>query len=107
MQYKKSTKEKEVFSYENAKGQKLWMYRHKYYDGLTGKRKEKKKSGFKTEKAAIKALLEVKAQTLRGETKSLDYDNLTVAQWLDIWYEMNEKKWKAGTKAQRKNIIDY
>lgn len=105
MQYKKSSKEKEVFSYQNSKGT-LWMYRHKYYDRVTGKRKEKKKSGFKTEKAAIKALLEVKAQTLRGETKSLEHDNLTVAQWLNIWYEMNEKKWKAGTKAQRKNIID-
>ena len=76
MQYRKSTKEKEVFSYENAKGQKLWMYRHKYYDGLTGKRKEKKKSGFKTEKAAIQALLEVKAQTLRGVTSYIENDNL-------------------------------
>lgn len=105
MKLYKSTKEKEIFYYFNAKREKLWLFRHKYYDA-SGKRKEKKKSGFQTEKAAIKALLEVKAQTLRGETKSLDHDNLTVAQWLDIWYEMNEKKWKAGTKAQRKNIID-
>lgn len=105
MEYKKSNKEKEVYSYESAKGIKLWMYRHKYYDGINGKRKEKKKSGFETEKAAIKALLEVKAQTLRGETKSIENDNLTVAQWLDIWYETNHKKWKPATATQRESFI--
>ena len=81
------------------------MFRHKYYDGLTGKRKEKKKSGFKTEKAAIKALMEVKAQTLRGETKSIENDTLTVGEWLDIWYESNKKKWKIGTQIQREMVI--
>lgn len=101
----KSTKEKEVYSYLNNKGEKLWMFRHKYYDGLTGKRKEKKKSGFKTEKAAIKALVDVKAQTLRGETKYIENDNLTVTQWLDIWFESNKSKWKLGTITQREIII--
>ena len=101
----KSTKEKEVFYYFNAKEEKLWLFRHKYYDA-SGKRKEKKKSGFKTEKAAIKALLEVKAQTLRGDTKHIDNDNMTISQWLDTWYEMNHSKWKVSTKLQRKNIID-
>ncbi|WP_230491822.1 tyrosine-type recombinase/integrase [Lysinibacillus sphaericus] len=105
MELVKSTKEKEVYSYLNNKGEKLWMFRHKYYDGLTGKRKEKKKSGFKTEKAAIKALFEVKAQTLRGETKYIENDNLTVGQWLDIWYETNHKKWKPATVIQRESFI--
>lgn len=101
----KSLKEKEVFYYFNAKEEKLWLFRHKYYDGPTGKRKEKKKSGFKTEKAAIKALLEVKASTLRGETKSIENDNLTIAQWLDTWYEMNRNKWKVTTRKQREITI--
>lgn len=105
MKLYKSTKEKEVFYYFNAKEEKLWLFRHKYYDGVTGKRKEKKKSGFKTEKAAIQALLEVKAQTLRGETKSIENDNLSVGEWLDIWYEMNLAKWKKPTAIQRKNVI--
>lgn len=100
----KSLKEKEVFYYFNAKDEKLWMYRHKYYDAA-GKRKEKKKSGFKTEKAAIKALLEVKAQTLRGETKSIENDNLTISQWFDTWYEMNANKWKVTTRKQREIAI--
>lgn len=100
----KSLKEKEVFYYFNAKEEKLWLYRHKYYDG-TGKRKEKKKSGFKTEKAAIKALLEVKAQTLRGEIKSIENDNMTISQWFDTWYEMNANKWKVTTRKQREIAI--
>lgn len=104
MQYKKSSKEKDVFSYVTSKGEKLWMYRYKYYDAM-GKRKEKKKSGFKTEKEAIKALLEVKAATLRGETRSIENDNMTVGEWLDIWFEMNKRKWKPATATQRESFI--
>lgn len=100
----KSLKEKEVFYYFNAKEEKLWMFRHKFYDAA-GKRKEKKKSSFKTEKAAIKALLEVKASTLRGDTKSIENDNLTISQWLDTWYEMNCNKWKVSTRTQREVAI--
>lgn len=101
----KSTKEPEIFYYYNSKKDKLWMFRHKYYDSA-GKRKEKKKSGFKSEKEALKALLEVKAQTVRGQTKMLDYEQMTVGQWLDLWYETNEKKWKDTTKANRINAIN-
>jgi len=104
MKLEKHPKEPEIYSYYNSKNEKLWMYRHKYYDNL-GNRKEKKKSGFKTDKAALRALLEVKALTLRGETKSIEHDNLTVGQWLDIWYETNKKKWKKTTTENRKNAI--
>ncbi len=100
----KSTKEPEIYHYFNTNEEKLWMFRHKYYDA-TGKRKEKKKSGFKTEKAALKALMEVKASTLRGETKHIENDNLTVGQWLDIWFEMNKGKWKPATIEQREIFI--
>lgn len=106
MKIYKSSKEKEVFYYFSAKEEKLWMFRHRYYDA-SGKRKEKKRTGFQTEKAAIKALLEVKAQTLRGETKLIDNDNMTVAQWLDTWYEMNQNKWKVTTRKQRELAIKH
>ena len=66
---------------------------------------EKKKSSFKTEKAALKALLEVKAATLQGDTKHIEYDNLTVGQWLDTWLEMNKNKWKVTTMKQRKLAV--
>jgi len=101
----KHPKEHELYYYFNAKGEKLWMFRHKYHNP-SGKRREKKKSGFKTEKAAIKALIEVKALTLRGDTKQFDYENMTVAQWLDNWYESNYIKWAPTTQAIRKNAIE-
>lgn len=81
------------------------MYRYRYTDEITGKQKEKKKIGFKTEKAALKALLELKATMLRGETKLIENDNLTISQWLDTWYETNAHKWKATTRKQREMAI--
>lgn len=101
----KSSKEPEIYYYFNAKGEKLWMYRHKFYDEA-GKRQEKKKSSFKTEKAAVKALLEVKAATLRGETKHIVNESMTIGEWLDTWLEMNQKKWKLSTSEYRKMIVD-
>ncbi|WP_245797944.1 tyrosine-type recombinase/integrase [Domibacillus mangrovi] len=102
----KSAKEPELYYYFNSSNEKLWMFRHKYYDAV-GKRREKKKSGFPTEKAALKALLEVKAATLRGETKHIEHDNLTVAQWLDIWFDMNKGKWKVTSCKQRELAIKH
>ncbi|WP_368652403.1 tyrosine-type recombinase/integrase [Ornithinibacillus sp. 4-3] len=97
MKLNKSKKENELYWYVNKKSEKLWMYRHKYYDAL-GKRKEKKKSGFKTEKAALKSLLEVKSTLLNDQVKLVEYDNITVAQWMDIWYNSNKDNWKITTQ---------
>ena len=104
MKLQKSNKDPELYSYLTGKETKLWMYRHKFIDS-NGKRKEKKKSGFTTERAALMALLEVKASTLRGETKLVEKDTMTVGQWLDIWYETNEAKWKLPTRIQRELVI--
>lgn len=101
----KSSKEKEVYYYFDSQGNKKWMFRHRYNDAITNKCKEKKRIAFETEKAAIKALIEMKAQLLRGEVKIVDNDNLTIAQWLDCWYEMNHKKWKVTTNKQREMAI--
>lgn len=43
------TKENEVYYYYLKNGDKRFMFRHKYVDNL-GKRREKKKSGFKHKK---------------------------------------------------------
>lgn len=80
------------------------MFRHKYYD-KTGKRREKKKSSFKTEKAALKELLEVKAATLRGESKQVEHDQMTVGEWLDIWYDTHKNDWKVTSRIQREMAI--
>lgn len=104
MKLQKSIKDPELYSYLSANDERLWMYRHKFIDS-SGKRKEKKKSGFTSEKAALMALLETKASTLRGESKIIEKDAITVGEWLDIWYEMNESKWKLTTRIQREAII--
>ncbi|MED4700311.1 tyrosine-type recombinase/integrase [Lysinibacillus capsici] len=54
----------------------------------------------------MKALLEVKTATLRGETKHIVSDSMTIGEWLDIWLEMNQKKWKLSTSEYRKMIVD-
>jgi len=87
-----------------VKEEKMWMYRHKYYD-KSGQRKEKKKSGFKTVKAALKGLLEVKAATLSGDVKRVEHDQMTVGQWLDIWYETHQNDWKVTSRDQREMAI--
>ncbi|MGN7478054.1 tyrosine-type recombinase/integrase [Solibacillus silvestris] len=99
------TKEQHIYYYMNSEGQKRYMYRYRYTDELTRKQKEKRGSDFKTEKAALKALLEVKAAIVRGETTLINNDNLTVSQWLDKWHEMNHSDWEVTTRKQREMAI--
>lgn len=47
----------------------------------------------------------MKSSTLRGETKHIENDNLTVTQWLEIWFESNKQKWKLATITQREIIL--
>lgn len=95
----------EIYYYYLKDEEKRFMYRHKYRDSL-GKRKEKKKSGFKTEKRALRSLLEVKADILNNGSKHIENDNMTVSQWVDIWYESYNHSWKVSTVKQRKQVID-
>lgn len=95
--------EPEVFWYLNAKGEKLWGYRHRYYDELSNRR-EKSAQGLKSENIAIRGLLEVKSDLMDG-VKEDEYADITVAEWLDIWYEANEVDWKVRTREQREEAI--
>ncbi|NBJ71010.1 MULTISPECIES: site-specific integrase [Clostridia] len=105
MKLNKTKTDDEIYYYVLKSGEKRYMYRHKYYDTL-GNRREKKKSGFKTEKEALKSLLGVKAAFLNGNAKQVEHDQITVSHWLDIWYAMNEKSWGVKTKKDRKALID-
>ncbi len=105
MKLYKTDIDEEVYYYFLKNGDKRWMYRHKYYD-LFGRRKEKKKSGFESENAAYRELLEIKAAILDGQLISVEKNQLTISQWFDIWYETNERGWEIKTKLQRKSIID-
>ncbi len=81
------------------------MYRHRYKDSL-GKRKEKKKSGFKTEKTALKSLLDVKAAILNDGSNYVEKDNITVSQWVDTWYDTQSHSLEVSSLEQRKRVID-
>lgn len=47
----------------------------------------------------------MKAQTLRGDIKHIENDNMTISQWLDIWFETNKQRWKPATVEQREIFI--
>lgn len=102
----KSKKDKDIFYYFNAKNEKLWGYRYRYYDAL-GNRREKYKQGLKSEKEAYRLLLEVKASIINGNVKQVEYSNLTVSEWLDIWFETHKNDWKETSRIQRANAIKY
>lgn len=106
MKLHKSKKDNELYYYFNTKKEKLWCYRHKYYDS-SGKRKEKKKQNFKTENEAYRALLEVRTSTMDGEIKKVEHNNLTISEWLDIWFETHKNEWKPTSQLQRSNAIKY
>lgn len=104
MEMHKSKKDNDLYYYFNSKGEKMWCYRHRYYDAL-GKRREKSKQGFKTEKEAYRALLEVKANVINGEVKQVENANLTISEWLDIWFETHKNDWKVSSLEQRESAI--
>lgn len=106
MKLHKTKIDDEVYYYFLKSGSKRFMYRHKYYDSL-GKRREKKKSSFKSEKSALKELLEVKAALLSGQSRHIEHSQMTVSQWLDIWYETKNRTWEISTKKSNMNSIRH
>lgn len=100
------TKEQEIYYYFLKNGDKRYMYRHKYIDTL-GKRREKKKSSFLTEKEALRSLLEVKAAILNGQSRHIEHSQLKVSQWLDIWYETKKRSWVVSSARIADNAITH
>ncbi|MEK4374560.1 MULTISPECIES: tyrosine-type recombinase/integrase [Bacillus] len=104
MKSEKSKKDDHLFSYYNAKNEKRWKYRYKYYDAL-GNRKEASGQGFKNENDAYRELLKVKSSIVNGEVKQVEHSNLTVGEWIDIWFETNKNQWKDPTTYNRNITI--
>lgn len=105
MKMYKADKDDDLYYYFNAKKEKRWLYRYRYYDAF-GKRREKSKQGFKKENEAYRALLEVKTSVLNGDIKEVENDNLTISEWLDIWFETNKNQWKISTSENRELVIE-
>ncbi|MFD2446419.1 tyrosine-type recombinase/integrase [Bacillus sp. CGMCC 1.16607] len=104
MEMFKSKLDDDLYYYFDAKKKKKWCYRYRYYDAL-GKRREKSRQGFSNEKDAYRALLEVKTNIINGEVKRVENSNLTISEWLDIWYETNKNDWEITTQLQREDAI--
>lgn len=101
----KTKKDPELYYYFTAKKEKRWMFRHRYYDEL-GKRREKSKQSFTSENEAYRKLLEVRIAISNGDTKQVENSNITVSEWLDIWYETKHVGWEITTQKDRKRYID-
>lgn len=104
-QMNKCTKDKELFWYHDGSKNKLFAYRHRYYDSF-GRRKEKSARGFTNENAAFRELLRIKTEVAAGNTRLIENDNLTIKQWAEKWLEANESNWKVTTNKQRKDIVE-
>src|SRR5690625_3607824 len=99
------TRENEIFYYHLKNGNKRFMYRYRYYD-LLGKRKERKKSGFKSMKEAQRELIKLKASLLEKNLLQTDKYDLNVSQWIDVWYKTYSNNWAISTQEARKNTIE-
>lgn len=102
---KNSSKYSYIHSYENSKGETKWLIRWTYYNVL-GERKEFFKQNLVDEKTAYRVLLETQVNIVQGNSNAVDYKNMKIIEWMNIWYETNENSWKTATKQQRKNAIN-
>ncbi|ANY67959.1 hypothetical protein BBD42_16865 [Paenibacillus sp. BIHB 4019] len=87
----KKKEEKEVQKYTLKNGEARYRYRYKYHD-VNGKEAER-------------ALLQAKVDVANGNLKKVQYSQITVGQWLDIWYEMYSDSWAISTCVVRKQTI--
>lgn len=99
------TKENEIYYYFLRNGEKRFMYRHLYYD-LLGKRRERKRSGFKSLEEAQRELLKLKASLLENNQLQADKHDMNISQWIDIWYKTYSSDWAISTREARKNAIE-
>lgn len=101
----KTKKDPELYYYFNSNKEEMFMYRHRYYDAL-GNRWEKSKQGFKSENGAYRKLLEIRLAISNGDTKRIEREDITVSEWLDIWYETKSTSWAISTKKDRMRHIE-
>lgn len=92
----KKTKKECIYEYKDLDGKTKYAFRYKYYDYLQNRR-EKTKQGFNTIVEAERALIEVKADILDGNESFVEYENLTIGQWFNIWLDAKQSRWRQGT----------
>lgn len=92
------TKKEHIYWYKDGK-EKKYAFRYRFYD-QDGKRREKSRQGFNSEKDAELALIELKAEILKGNLQQVQNQNITIEQWVNTWYSRNKPKWKPSTLDQ-------
>jgi len=97
------TRRNNIYSYVDSNKKKKYAYRYKYYDSL-GKRKELYKQGFDSDRDAEVALAKLISET-ESYLKSIENKNMTVSQWMDIWFEARQTDWAITTKTLNKQMI--
>lgn len=98
-----SKKYKYIYTYRNTKNEEKWKIRWTYYD-IYGKRKELSREGLSSENEAYKLLLEAQSMVQQGQSKMIDYDNMKVSTWMQLWYD-SHSEWSESTKRQREMAI--
>lgn len=83
---------------------KTWEYRIRYTDDVTGLKKEKSKGGFKTKASAEYAASEVYIDLKDGHTQK--NSNITVSNYLDIWFESYKPGVKETSWRNRENNMN-
>ncbi|MFJ7933894.1 Arm DNA-binding domain-containing protein [Sporosarcina sp. NPDC096371] len=71
-----------------------------------GTRREKTKQGFESIEKAERALIEIKAAILDGNTSFVENDKLTVQQLNEIYIEASVTNWKPTTKRDHLYIME-
>lgn len=97
------TRRNNIYSYVDSNKKKKYAYRYKYYDSL-GKRKELYKQGFDSDRDAEVALAKLISET-ESYLKSIENKNMTVSQWMDIWFEARQTDWAISTKTLNEQMI--
>lgn len=98
------TKKDNIYWYKDGKTKK-YAFRYRFYD-QDGKRREKSRQGFLTERDAELALIELKSEILKGNLQLVENHNITVEQWVTTWFSRNQMKWKPSTIEQYRFAIE-
>lgn len=97
------TRRNNIYNYTDSNKNKKYAYRYKYYDSL-GKRKELYKQGFQSDRDAEVALAKLISET-ESFLKVVENKNMTVSQWMDIWFEVKKSEWAISTFKSAERLV--
>ncbi|WP_421000538.1 tyrosine-type recombinase/integrase [Carnobacterium maltaromaticum] len=94
-----------IFEYKDNENEKRYLIRWTYYNFL-GQRKEFFKQNIESKTDARMILIQAQSEVTQGNSKVVDYKNIKVIDWFNLWYEAHKNEWKETTRIQRKSAIE-